>query len=79
MKTKNKRKIGKTIAQRFRRMVCDLKTFIEQSDSAARCLRREVDDGRCIRQSPESKMARVIVLECHRDWAKQVLSNAEIQ
>lgn len=54
----------------------ELRKFAEDCNASAESLKKEVATGRCFRQSPESKMARVQVLECHRDWALNLLREA---
>lgn len=54
-------------------ILVELAKFSRQCDECARCLRREVESGKCIRQSPESKMARVDILECHSEWAYRMI------
>lgn len=57
-------------------IVRGLRKFAEDCTRAADCLAREIETGRCIRQSPESKQARVDILRSHADWATELLKSS---
>jgi hypothetical protein len=59
-------------------IVRGLRKFVEDCTRAAECLEREVQTGRCFRQSPESKLARVEILRSHADWANELLKSPNV-
>lgn len=51
----------------------ELERFATECDKLSKALAKEVIEGQCVRQSPESKLARASILEAHRDWANNLI------
>ena len=63
-----------TDSARCRALELELRNFATECARIADSLTREIMTGRCIRQSPESKQARVDILRLHADWANRLLT-----
>lgn len=53
----------------LKQLLAEILEFARECANAALCLEREVRNGECVRQSPESKHARAEVLRAHEKWA----------
>jgi hypothetical protein len=51
----------------------ELRRFSGECTRVANSLEREIEYGYCIRQSAESKQARVDILRLHAEWAEGIL------
>jgi hypothetical protein len=54
----------------------ELERFSACCDAGAQCLSREVVNGECFRQSSESKLGRIAVLDAHAKWARDLLDKS---
>lgn len=63
-----------TDSARCRALELELRNFAAECAHIADSLTHEIMTGRCIRQSPESKQARVDILRLHADWANRLLT-----
>lgn len=59
---------------RLKLLESGLRNFADDCTRIADALAHEIMTGRCIRQSPESKQARVDIMRLHADWANRLLT-----
>lgn len=60
-------------ASRLMLMENELCKFSRDCIAIASCLEREINAGKCIRQSSESKQSRIDILRIHSEWANDLI------